>query len=346
LKVQDLKTLTAKLLDHVKKQKTEELFERFLRPLRNSLGGNRQPPQQPVTKEKEDLFASLRSFDQLALTYSEAGLFSLLEYGTFVGGSAADALDSILHDEQFDPVGVLKQLEAKHEAFKTFVERNRQVAVALKPVRTLEETALQAGESLLEITFLDKAAVDNVVDFAHWIDVWTRIIRAFSQLAGNKPESARIVFVQKSSPLIIDVAAACALVLVVGKAVDSVLEKVERYLRIRRQLEEIKKLKLENKQIEKGLSDEAEAFSDKVADDITGQLTGDAKGKFAGDVVNGVKLAVKDLFIFVDKGGRVDCASTAEEDAGDMADVFADVRRLQEAVDQLRLPPPDPEDEE
>ena len=335
MKVDDLKTLATKLVEHIQKSKAEQLYQQFLQILANSLRNNRQ---QPVSQQKDQLFSALRSFDQISFTYSETHLFDVLGYGEYVGDAGVRELEAILYDENFDPQGVIQKVDAKQKAFQQFLERNRNLQSALQRIPTLKDVALQKGEALLEITFTEKAAVDNIVEFEGWIDSWTKIIRAFSQLVDEKPESSRIVFVQKSSPLIIDVATACSLVLMVGKAVDCVLARVEKYLSIRKQVQEIKKLKLENKQIEKDLEAEADAFSDKSAQEITGELTAGMKPKPVGDVINGVSLGIRNLFVFIDKGGRVDCPSSADAEKG-VDDIFTEVRQLQKTVDQLRLLP-------
>jgi hypothetical protein len=119
-----------------------------------------------------------------------------------------------------------------------------------------------------------------------------------------------------------------------------VLNKVEKYLRIRKLIEEIRKLKFENKNILKDLKSEAEAFSEKTSQDIAKKITADMKPEPSGEVLNGISLAVKNLFVFVDKGGRVDCPSaTDDKEAKDIADIFQKVRVLQKSLDRLRLLP-------
>ena len=335
MKVDDLKTLSAKLIEQLQNAKLEHVYKQFFQVFSNSLRNNRQ---QSVTKEKDQLFESLRLFDQLSLTYSESNLFLVLGYGDYVGSSAVNDIKTILYDENFDPQGAIQKIEAKHTAFKQFVEMIRNLQAALKKVPTLKDVALKKGEALLEITFTDKAAVDNIVDFEEWIDSWTKIIRAFSELVGEKPESSRIVFVQKSSPMIVDVATACSLVLMMGKAVDCVLGRVEKYLNIRKQVEEIKKLKLENKKIAKDLAAEADSFSEKSAQEIAEELSSGKEPKPNGEVINGLSLSIRKLFVFIDKGGRVDCPSSDDKD-NDISDIFKEVRELQGAVDNLRLLP-------
>ena len=336
MKVEDLKSLSSKIMAHAQQQKTEHYFKQFFDLLQQNLRSNRQP----VSQQKDQLFASLRSFDQMSLTYSEKNLFQVLSYDTIVGSKAVAAIDNILHDEQFDLAGVVQNMEKKFNEFKQFMQLNQTLQSALQRIPTLKEIALHKGEALLEITFTEKAAVDNIVDFEVWIDCWTKIIRAFSQLVGEKPESSRIIFVQKSSPLIIDVATACGLVIALGKAVDSVLNNVEKYLHIRMLVENIRKIKLDNNKAEKALMDEAEAFSEKTSQEIARNLTAGIKPKASGDIVNGISLAVKSLFGFVDKGGRVDCPSASDDkQANDIEDIFKKVRELQQSVDRMRLLP-------
>ena len=339
MKVDDLKTLSTKLIEHANKTKALNLYKQFVQAITNSLRNNRQ---QSVAEEKESLFKALRSFDELSKTYSESHLFSVLGYEEFVGQTAVNDLETILYDENFDPQGVVQRIEEKQKAFQQFIEQNKNLQAALQQVPTLKDVSLREGEALLEITFTEKAEVENIVDFEGWIDSWTKIIRAFSQLVGEKPESSRVVFVQKSSPLILDMATACSLVLMVGKAVDSVLGQIERYLNIRKQLEEIKKLKLENKEIEEGLEEEAKAFSEKSAQEITDDLIAEMDPKPNGEVVNGLNLGIRNLFVFIDKGGRVDCPS-ASDNENEVDDIYAEVRQLQEAVDKLRFLPGAPE---
>ncbi len=335
MKVDDLKTLAGKLVEHIQKSKVEDYFLQFQQALTASLRNNRQ---QSVTVQKDNLFKALRSFDQLHFTYSEAHLFDILGYGDYVGKSAIQNIEVILYDENFDPQGVIQKIDAKQNRFRDFVAYNRNFQIALQRVPTIHDVALNEGEALLEITFTEKAVVDNIIDFEKWIDSWTKIIRVFSELVGEKPESSRIVFVQKSSPMIVDVATAFSLVLMVGKAVDLVLAKVERYLSIRKQIEEIKKLKLENIQIEKALEAEADAFSEKSAKEIASQLVQGINPKPAGDVVSGINHGIRNLFVFIDKGGRVDCPDSSEQE-GTIDDVYANVRQLQKSVDKLKLIP-------
>lgn len=335
MKLEDLKSLSAKIVEHAQKQKIEAYYHQFSNLLQQRLRGNREVP---FTDYKDYLLSSLRSFDQMSMTYSEKNLFQILSYDSFVGSKAVAEIEGILHDEAIDPGAVLQNIENKFNAYKHFIEKNRLFQSALRHVPAVQETFLREGEALLEITFADETAVANIVDFEEWIGCWTKIIRAFGELIGEKPENARIVFVQKTSPMMIDVATASVLVFTLGKAMVKVLDIAEKYLRIRTQADQIRKLKLENKRIERDLMDEAKAFSLKSTHEIALMLAASVKPRPSPELLNDIGLAVKSLFLFADKGGRVDCPSvTNDREVDGITEIYNDVRKLQQSLDQLRL---------
>jgi hypothetical protein len=86
----------------------------------------------------------------------------------------------------------------------------------------------------------------------------------------------------------------------------------EKYLRIRVCAEEICKLNLENTKIAQALTIEAASFLEKSFREIAGKLTAEVK-PLSLDVESGIYLAVKSLFVFIDKGGRVDCPLKSDE---------------------------------
>ena len=242
--VEDLQSLSSKIVAYAQKQKTEEYFETFFSPLQQVLCGNRELP---VAEHKNSLFTSLRSFDQMSLTHGEKNLFQMLSFDNFVGSKAVNEIEDILYDEKFDPVGVLQNIEKKFRGFKEFIQRSQAIQSALQIIPATQETCSREGEELLEITFSGGVSINTIGDFA-WIDQWANIIRTFSELVGEKPENARIVSVQKSSPMIVALATAPVFASALGKAIDMVLAMVEKYQRIRVLAEEICRLELRERE--------------------------------------------------------------------------------------------------
>jgi hypothetical protein len=206
----------------------------------------------------------------------------------------------------------LQNIEKKLREFKEFIDRNKAVQSALQLIPTIQETCLREGEALLEITFSNETSIDNMGDIK-WIDQWTKIIRAFSELVGEKPEHARIVSVEKSSPLIVALATAPVLAINLEKAINMVLATAEKYFRMRTLTEEICRLNLENTKILQDLAIEATSFLEKSVREITSKLTERLKPQASFEVQGSIRCAVKSLFEFLGKGGRVNCPYINEE---------------------------------
>ncbi len=344
MKVQNLKSLVKKLVKQFDKTRIESTFQEFSQTLSRILLSNQR--QTPVSDLKTNLVTAFEAFSSIDLTYSEQRLFDQLGYGKFVGIGAVDRLNGILYDSNFDPAGVNASVEKCRNEFVAFVADVRNLSKSLEPIPSLEEIDLGNDEQILEISFLDGTAIDNIVDFQTWIDNWAMILRNFSMLFGQRPESARIVFVQKSSPLLIDVATITAIAVAIGKATDFVLARIEKYLAIRKQFEEVKKLKLENRKIANELDKEAEKYAKKSAEEIAKQIIEDSKQTVDGEIESGLTIGINNLFIFIDKGGRVDCTTTNEEESEtELHEVFQGIRAVQKSVDQLRLTGPRSSDE-
>ena len=338
MKVQNLKSLTAKLVDWLSESAAETKFQQFATQLNQALTSNQRNTPNPV--QKDALIEALRSFDNLELSYSEQRLLNSLGYRSFVGDDAIEGIKQILYDENFDPSGVNTKIAKLSSEFKAFANDVKTLSNSMSKLPDLEKYELGEGEELLEITFLDGTSIDNIVDFQTWIDNWTMVIRNFSMLYGEAPESARVVFVQKSSPMILDIATVTAVAMAIGKAAEFVLSRIEQYLRIQKQVAEIKKLNLENDEIEAGLSSEADKYAERSAEEITEKIVADVKVKIDGEVRNNLQLGINNLFVFIDQGGRVDCPTADEEDDPELHEMFLDIRQHQINVDQIRLEGP------
>ncbi len=214
----------------------------------------------------------------------------------------------------------------------------------MSAIPDLEELELKEDEELLEITFSEGASVDNIVDFEKWIENWERIIRSFSVLNGKRPEASRVVFVQKSSAMILDVATIGAIAWKIMKATDKVLSQINQYMEIRKKSEEIKRLQLENKKIASDLEKEAEKIVDRGSKEIAAVIIKESGRDVGPETKATLVIGIRSLYAFIDKGGRVDCDPRKQiEDQGTVA-LVKRVRESQTNVDQLRLsgPPPEP----
>jgi len=333
MNITDLKSLSSKLQQQFNDSDALQMFKKFNGQIVHVLQqGNRG---QNTGDSRNALFKSLESFDDMALTYNEERLYRLLEYDKLVGAGGIEAIDIILHDENFDPAGVVSKIQEKLKKFIEFYTAQSQLSAYLGKFPSIEKIKLDKNERRLQISFLDATAVETIIDFEKCIDIWILIIRAFSEYAGNRPEDVRIVSVHKSSPLVIDFASGIGIVFLISKAVDMVLGKVERYVKILKEMEEVKKLKLKNKRIALDLKAAGDEFADASASEIVEKLLAGKGKKVDGAVKTHLIIAVKKLFDFIDKGGRVD--SPDVETDKELGQVIKNIRKLQQSIDKIKL---------
>lgn len=140
MKMNDMKTLAAKLVEQIQKSNAEQLYQQFLQVLVDSLRNDRQ---ESVSQLKDQLFSALHSFDNLLFTYSEAHLFSVLGYNEYVGKSAVREIERILCDENCDPQGRVQKIDAKQKVFQRFFEKNRDLQLALQQIPKINDIALR-----------------------------------------------------------------------------------------------------------------------------------------------------------------------------------------------------------
>lgn len=344
MKVEHLKSLVNKLAAKLSQSNVESLFQTFTQKLQQVWRTQQRPQRpEPITDEKNVLVEAMLSFDDIELTYSEKNLFGLLGFDSFVGKKYVDGLNAILRDSNYDPSGVATAVENARETFVKFANEVRGLAGSLSALPNLEELELEEDEELLEITFSDGASVDNIVDFEKWIENWERIIRSFSVLNGKKPEASRVVFVQKSSAMILDVATIGAIAWGILKATDKVLSQINQYMEIRKTSEEIKRLKLENKKIASDLEKEAEKLVDRGSKEIAAEIIKESGRDVGQETKATLVIGISSLYAFIEKGGRVDCDPTRQIKDQETVALVKRVRDSQANVDQLRLSGPPPE---
>lgn len=197
------------------------------------------------------------------------------------------------------------------------------------------------GEQPLEITFGD-SSVSNIVDVKKQFDDWETILRGVLMLHDQAPEAARITAVQKSSPLTLSVAVIAGVVISLGKVAEVILERYKLYLEIKIKVEELKKLKLQNEQIAKTLAEQAEELKKEIAAEAERTIVADQDAN--GEVKTALSLSINNLFLFFEKGGRIDSpsiSSTPEE----VKQLYSKVRAIENNVEKLTLPPPQDDDE-
>lgn len=233
----------------------------------------------------------------------------------FIGPDAWDAIDSILRDENFDPVGVADKIKARFDGVSTAMQRVDALIPQLAPFEEhLDYEDIYEGEGFIEISFLHKTSVDNIADFHKWTTSWTTVFRHLSKTMGKASEDCRILSIQKHSPMLMEIAADVSYIVVIGVVVDRTLHYAERVLKLKKLYHEAEQEKLKSS-ILKGIKEEI-SDNRKAAEKEALSLVQKELKAICGDIIEGqdsLKTAISTIFDFCEKGGTVDFYEPVEE---------------------------------
>ena len=329
--------------NYYRENKIEPLFNQFIGSLQQSLF---QQGNQPVGPHKDNLFKALKSFNASALPFSQKRIYLLYKGNEIIGPDSVAYIEKILYDSKFDPNGVIQKITQHKDRVVQFNALANTLIVSLKPFSDQAIEILQEDEAILEITFAGDTNIKNIVNLADYADIWNKLFRAFGLLMKKHADDAKIISISKSSPVVIEIASVITVLFVISKAVDYILNRIDKYLTIRKKMEEIKNLKLKNKQIAKDLEIEANEYKNIASEEIAKTLIKEhGNTSTDGEVKNALSISLKELFEFLDKGGKVDVHFHAEskvennEEKLKIEDIFQKIRILEDHIEEVRLLP-------
>ena len=190
--------------------------------------------------------------------------------------------------------------------------------------------------------------MSNITDFKSWGNVWYDIGRGISMAHDASPEDVKIVGATKGS-IIIELAVIASIATTTSAIILSGLKVAEKVLDIRKKVEEIKNLKLQNKKLaidlEKEADKERESGIEKISKDLIKKLKIKINGE--GDKANALEKAVKNLVNFVESGGEIDFilpernessddeSEDTQPDYGELKITFQEIRQLENKLKRL-----------
>src|SRR5690606_23216206 len=111
-----------------------------------------------------------------------------------------------------------------------------------------EEDEIPDDSVLMRVYFQNDVSIDNLTDFKKLSAMWYDIGRGIAMAQNMSPEDFNIIGAKKGS-IIIEMAVAVGLATTVSKILLEALKVADRYLDILKKVQEVKGLKLANKQI-------------------------------------------------------------------------------------------------
>lgn len=330
----------------------EEKYNRLI----NALSTARTSPSPAVTKQIGEVRAEIQTLQEAAEPVGwnvvRKKLFERFGADRLLGRKALERLNSIFAEHQADPAGAAQAIQEVVNEMSRLKGRVVQTRTGLGPLSEEPEgKETREGEAVLQLVFEGDVSLKTIEDVENGSKKWGDIIAAFSRLARQPPEPARVLTIEKGS-IIFELIAGVLVVSAVAAGADKILALLERVLEIKKKALEVRNLGLQNKQLATAIEKEAETALDDSADKIAGELMKehgwkkDSKEKTDnyGEVRNAVSLSLKQIFLFVEKGGKVDVwdenAPTDPTLQKDLGAAFERIRQIETRVAELKALPP------
>jgi hypothetical protein len=301
--------------------------------------------RQNVSQSVDALRQSLRKIQLSSYPVSQQRALETIQASAFVGEPMVQQLDAILRSEGFDPEGSAQRLEQLNGRVTRFFGLLDQISNLLDEAKVAPASETEVAS--LQVVFAHETEVRSVADLSECVRAWDQILRGFAMLKGIRTEDLKVVSIHKASPLILEISAPLGYLAAFGVACNLVLNGVERYLRLKRAMLEIRSVELNNKKLENDLEASSEKMKEALAADAADKLVsqhGDPKAD--GEIKNCIRISIEKLYVFVERGGDISARMPTKQETlsdKDMAAVkavsesFAQIRLIREGIDARLL---------
>ncbi len=327
-----------------------ELFlkeQQLVQKYQSVIGVVKQAAQGQQPQNLTEMLDALQAVHAAAETWdhSPAELHLLEQFGALdlVGTRAAGRISSIFDQNKANPQAVAVALEQLRNETNNLTERAKGLTKALGPmleqVKALDTTE---EEERLWLYFAEDETVDTVEALKDAADDWQKILHHFARVSEHTDARARLLHVQKGSPLVIEVAAASAVLAPFGYAVSWAISQVRRIVKIRQEAEKLRQMKVKTKIIEemlKQVKEERQELAKAAADNVKERF------RCSDEARTAVQKGMERILRFIEGGGQLDILDdTKEQAAAEEREPSDERREFRAAIATLRrelkaLPP-------
>ncbi|HHF0523038.1 TPA: hypothetical protein ACPHW8_004834 [Vibrio alginolyticus] len=338
MQISELLGLTYWIDENLKSASVQQMYQQLATAIQQNVNARNNQPRQPFVSQQENLINAIRPISTNGLTHAQEDMLKKLSLHKHIGTWGVEKLEGILFRNGLDIANAAAEVNKIVQDVANGIGRSDQLQAQLKPLIELGvEDETPTEDVMIRVHFQNDVALENVCDFKKWGTVWWEIGRGIAIAHDSSPESIKIVGAQKGS-IIIELATAAAIATTASTIILSALKVAERVLAIRKQIEEIKNLKLTNKKVENELEKEAQQEKSKGLDAINNEIVVNLKLNSDGDgeKVKVLSKAVKNLVDFVEKGGEVDfVANDKSENTEELEQLkvnFKEIKRLEKQL--------------
>lgn len=340
----ELYELTEWIETNIKTQKVQQKYQ----ALHSALQKITQPnePRQPFEEQKNELTKALAAVPLHSLNNEQRGLLNEIKLGRGVGSDAIAELEDILFRNAIDPATAMQRVGEMMQRISYGVTKSDEIRTGLRGLSVVEKIdGVQEDEAPVRVTFRDKVAISNVVELQNQTKAWADIAYHIARACNSTAEKVRVVSASKGS-IVFDLAVDPCVAQVFTAIMVGSLFATEKYLKILKEAEVVRNLKLQNKKLAKELEKEAEAEKKSSVDAIESMVVEKiGKATFKdGDALNFLRAGIKGILDFTADGGRIEClisASHGKDSQGEAQLEWEKLRKeneiMREQLDKVKL---------
>jgi uncharacterized protein YlaN (UPF0358 family) len=310
--------------------------------LYNRMQQNVNSQKQPFENELKVLFDALKELNLNTLTLEQVKFLTDLEIDDLITVNAIEKIKDILHDFNLDIATATKKIQEFSQKINTAQTRLKEIRTVLEKSFSIEdESEIPEDSVLMRVYFQEGSAIKDIKDLKKLSTTWYDIGRGISMAQNRSPEDFKIIGAEKGS-LIIEMAVYAGLATSVSTILLAGLKVAERVIELLKKVEELKALKLKNKQIQTDLLKEVEEEKTngiKSILDFTIERLG-LNQEQEGDKITALEKSITKLVDFTQKGGAVDFVQPEEDENEEENENNREIRdaisKLSENVQEIR----------
>ena len=331
-------------------RKATTLFKAVLEPkydlLIQSLKAARENPSAEVTAQidtaRTELYAGHQGFAQ-ELLHAEALILDRFEAGSLFGLQAVDRMENAFEAFRADPAGASTEIVKIKKQTQAVVQRFSQFLESLGPIAEAQLESARS-DSVVLLAFDDEADIRDLLQLEKAAAKWQDVFRAFYRLAGESPESPKIVSAGHGS-LLLWLELSTAVVKLLAVVSTKVVEFLQKYEKLRNAQLELIQLGIGDsaaQALDEDAAKQRETFAETVADDLYREspVTENNDGP---EIRNAVQVSIEHLTVHVEEGGYLELPIGNIENATQPLRAFSpaykEIRQLKAQLRELKQLP-------
>jgi hypothetical protein len=338
MQIQELLKLIEWVEKNVKKNQIPQKYTNLISGMTQNVNARNNQPKQSFDTHREALVTSLPLVSFENLTIEQIKLLEKFEIKNALGTRAVEIIDDILYRKGMDIASAVQDITEISKKINSSVLKLDEIEKSLiGVVDASDETEVPKDSVFMRIYFSGDSSITDVTELKRLAGVWYDIGRGVAIANNQSPEDFKIIGASKGS-VVLELVVIAGMATSISTILLAGLKVTEKVLDILKKVEELKAMKLGDKEIVSGLKKEAENTRVEGIKKITTEITTKLKIKEDGesDKIIALEKSVKNIIEFTEKGGAIDFIQPEDLDE-ESEGVNKELREFRENCTKIRL---------